>query len=260
MAVFPLAPRQQVHVPATPQYLPVQVREGGRDKNLQLKTERALFKGTLVKIWREHKLKNTEQSELPLPQGRYRGRPQAGSVPRGRSRPSARFSLPPPGAQVSRDLRERPRPGSRAICGAARGGARPCRWCVAMAALGAEELRAGGPGLGLAPVPGPVPPHPGVSRRRGRTLLVRHLPAELTAAEKEDLLQHFGAVSVRVLSDHGRLVRPGAGAGGRAEPGARRGAGIPLLGSPAGWAGQRPAPGSCATAGAGVKRCRRASV
>uniref|UniRef100_A0A8C3TTH0 RNA-binding region-containing protein 3 n=1 Tax=Catharus ustulatus TaxID=91951 RepID=A0A8C3TTH0_CATUS len=73
-----------------------------------------------------------------------------------------------------------------------------------MAAPGAEELRAGGPGLG--PGLGPaVPPHPGVSRRRGRTLLVRHLPAELTAAEKEDLLQHFGAVSVRVLSDHGRL-------------------------------------------------------
>ncbi|XP_068055778.1 RNA-binding region-containing protein 3 [Anomalospiza imberbis] len=78
-----------------------------------------------------------------------------------------------------------------------------------MAAPGAEELRAGGPGPaagpGLGPVPGAVPPHPGVSRRRGRTLLVRHLPAELTAAEKEDLLQHFGAVSVRVLSDHGRL-------------------------------------------------------
>ncbi|XP_056353791.1 RNA-binding region-containing protein 3 [Oenanthe melanoleuca] len=71
-----------------------------------------------------------------------------------------------------------------------------------MAAPGAEELRAGGPGPALGPA---VPPHPGVSRRRGRTLLVRHLPAELTAAEKEDLLQHFGAVSVRVLSDHGRL-------------------------------------------------------
>ncbi|XP_032551732.1 RNA-binding region-containing protein 3 [Chiroxiphia lanceolata] len=100
-----------------------------------------------------------------------------------------------------------------------------------MAAPGCGELRAGGPGgvPGAVPphsscVPGPggvpgavpphlsgvpgsgaVPPHPGVSRRRGRTLLVRHLPAELTAAEKEDLLQHFGAVSVRVLSDHGRL-------------------------------------------------------
>ncbi|XP_066180666.1 RNA-binding region-containing protein 3 [Sylvia atricapilla] len=80
-----------------------------------------------------------------------------------------------------------------------------------MAAPGAEELRAGGPGpaggpgLGAIPPHLGAPPHPGVSRRRGRTLLVRHLPAELTAAEKEDLLQHFGAVSVRVLSDHGRL-------------------------------------------------------
>ncbi|KYO23550.1 RNA-binding region-containing protein 3 [Alligator mississippiensis] len=42
-------------------------------------------------------------------------------------------------------------------------------------------------------------------RRSGRTLLVRHLPAELTAVEKEELLRHFGAVSARVLSDHGRL-------------------------------------------------------
>uniref|UniRef100_A0A8D0C728 RNA-binding region-containing protein 3 n=1 Tax=Salvator merianae TaxID=96440 RepID=A0A8D0C728_SALMN len=41
--------------------------------------------------------------------------------------------------------------------------------------------------------------------RSGRVLLVRHLPAELTAAEKEDLLRHFGASSVRVLSDRGRL-------------------------------------------------------
>ncbi|OXB81519.1 UNVERIFIED_CONTAM: hypothetical protein H355_004425 [Colinus virginianus] len=64
-----------------------------------------------------------------------------------------------------------------------------------MAASGGEEERAGGAG----------PFHLGVARRRGRTLLVRHLPAELTAAEKEDLLQHFGAVAVRVLSDHGRL-------------------------------------------------------
>uniref|UniRef100_A0A8C8R8X2 RNA-binding region-containing protein 3 n=1 Tax=Pelusios castaneus TaxID=367368 RepID=A0A8C8R8X2_9SAUR len=46
---------------------------------------------------------------------------------------------------------------------------------------------------------------PCVGRRRSRTLLVRHLPADLTAAEKEDLLRHFGAVSVRVLSDQGRL-------------------------------------------------------
>ncbi|KAJ7332434.1 hypothetical protein JRQ81_014614 [Phrynocephalus forsythii] len=45
-------------------------------------------------------------------------------------------------------------------------------------------------------------PRPG---RSSRTLLVRHLPAVLTASEKEDLLRHFGASSVRVLSDHGRL-------------------------------------------------------
>ncbi|XP_042675702.1 RNA-binding region-containing protein 3 [Centrocercus urophasianus] len=68
-----------------------------------------------------------------------------------------------------------------------------------MAASGSEEERAGGAALGAGQC------HPGVARRRGRTLLVRHLPAELTAAEKEDLLQHFGAVAVRVLSDHGRL-------------------------------------------------------
>lgn len=43
--------------------------------------------------------------------------------------------------------------------------------------------------------------------RGDRTLLVRHLPAELTAEEKEDLLKYFGAQSVRVLSDKGRLVR-----------------------------------------------------
>lgn len=36
---------------------------------------------------------------------------------------------------------------------------------------------------------------------------MRHLPAELTAEEKEDLLKYFGAQSVRVLSDKGRLVR-----------------------------------------------------
>ncbi|KAM6343672.1 RNA-binding region-containing protein 3 isoform 1-T2 [Alca torda] len=74
-----------------------------------------------------------------------------------------------------------------------------------MAAPGCEEMRAAGVGLGAGPPQPGLPPHPGVARRRGRTLLVRHLPAELTAAEKEDLLKHFGAVSVRVLSDHGRL-------------------------------------------------------
>uniref|UniRef100_A0A1A8SBI5 RNA-binding region-containing protein 3 n=1 Tax=Nothobranchius rachovii TaxID=451742 RepID=A0A1A8SBI5_9TELE len=38
-----------------------------------------------------------------------------------------------------------------------------------------------------------------------RTLLVRHLPAELTNDEKEDLLKYFGAESVRVFSNWGRL-------------------------------------------------------
>ncbi|XP_022076402.1 RNA-binding region-containing protein 3 [Acanthochromis polyacanthus] len=38
-----------------------------------------------------------------------------------------------------------------------------------------------------------------------KTLLVRHLPAELTQDEKEDLLKYFGAQSVRVLSNRGRL-------------------------------------------------------
>uniref|UniRef100_A0A1A7Z3I1 RNA-binding region-containing protein 3 n=1 Tax=Iconisemion striatum TaxID=60296 RepID=A0A1A7Z3I1_9TELE len=38
-----------------------------------------------------------------------------------------------------------------------------------------------------------------------RTLLVRHLPAELTQDEKEDLLRYFGAESVRVFSNWGRL-------------------------------------------------------
>ncbi|KAK2500605.1 hypothetical protein MC885_012078, partial [Smutsia gigantea] len=41
--------------------------------------------------------------------------------------------------------------------------------------------------------------------RGGQTLLERHLPAELTAEEKEDLLRYFGAQSVRILSDKGRL-------------------------------------------------------
>ncbi|XP_027861525.1 RNA-binding region-containing protein 3 isoform X3 [Xiphophorus couchianus] len=38
-----------------------------------------------------------------------------------------------------------------------------------------------------------------------RTLLVRHLPAELNTDEKEDLLTYFGAESVRVFSNRGRL-------------------------------------------------------
>lgn len=66
--------------------------------------------------------------------------------------------------------------------------------------------------------------------RGDRTLLVRHLPAELTAEEKEDLLKYFGAQSVRVLSDKGRLVRtrpspaarPGPERGTRTEEGDRK--------------------------------------
>ncbi|XP_035511568.1 RNA-binding region-containing protein 3 isoform X1 [Morone saxatilis] len=38
-----------------------------------------------------------------------------------------------------------------------------------------------------------------------KTLLVRHLPAELSKDEKEDLLKYFGAESVRVFSSTGRL-------------------------------------------------------
>uniref|UniRef100_A0A452H8G1 RNA-binding region-containing protein 3 n=1 Tax=Gopherus agassizii TaxID=38772 RepID=A0A452H8G1_9SAUR len=67
-----------------------------------------------------------------------------------------------------------------------------------MAAPGSEDDKAA-----AAAAAGGGPP--GVGRRRSRTLLVRHLPADLTAAEKEDLLRHFGAASVRVLSDQGRL-------------------------------------------------------
>lgn len=39
-----------------------------------------------------------------------------------------------------------------------------------------------------------------------KTLLIRHLPAELSQQEKEDLLKYFGAESVRVFSNRGRLV------------------------------------------------------
>ncbi|KAM8880777.1 RNA-binding region-containing protein 3 isoform 1-T1 [Synchiropus picturatus] len=38
-----------------------------------------------------------------------------------------------------------------------------------------------------------------------KTLLVRHLPAELSPSDKEDLLKYFGAESVKVLSNHGPL-------------------------------------------------------
>ncbi|KAK2858619.1 hypothetical protein Q5P01_003239 [Channa striata] len=39
----------------------------------------------------------------------------------------------------------------------------------------------------------------------GKTLLIRHLPSELSQDDKEDLLRYFGAESVRVFSNTGRL-------------------------------------------------------
>nr|XP_020481202.1 RNA-binding protein 40 [Monopterus albus]XP_020481203.1 RNA-binding protein 40 [Monopterus albus]XP_020481204.1 RNA-binding protein 40 [Monopterus albus]XP_020481205.1 RNA-binding protein 40 [Monopterus albus]XP_020481206.1 RNA-binding protein 40 [Monopterus albus] len=44
-----------------------------------------------------------------------------------------------------------------------------------------------------------------VQAKRSRTLLVRHLPPELSQDEKEDLLKYFGAESVRVFSNTGHL-------------------------------------------------------
>uniref|UniRef100_A0A668AY07 RNA-binding region-containing protein 3 n=1 Tax=Myripristis murdjan TaxID=586833 RepID=A0A668AY07_9TELE len=44
-----------------------------------------------------------------------------------------------------------------------------------------------------------------VRTKTSRTLLIRHLPAELNQDEKEDLLNYFGAESVRVLSNTGPL-------------------------------------------------------
>ncbi|XP_053351473.1 RNA-binding region-containing protein 3 [Clarias gariepinus] len=44
-----------------------------------------------------------------------------------------------------------------------------------------------------------------VHTKRSKTLIVRHLPADLSREEKEDLLEYFGASSVRVLSDKGPL-------------------------------------------------------
>ncbi|XP_069369046.1 RNA-binding region-containing protein 3 [Paralichthys olivaceus] len=38
-----------------------------------------------------------------------------------------------------------------------------------------------------------------------KTLLIRHLPSELSQEDKEDLLKYFGAESVRVFSNRGRL-------------------------------------------------------
>lgn len=45
-----------------------------------------------------------------------------------------------------------------------------------------------------------------VHTKRSKTLIVRHLPADLSREEKEDLLVYFGALSVRVLSEKGPLV------------------------------------------------------
>ncbi|KAG7269674.1 hypothetical protein CRUP_029792 [Coryphaenoides rupestris] len=44
-----------------------------------------------------------------------------------------------------------------------------------------------------------------VRPNKSKTLLVRHLPSELSREEKEDLLKYFGAYSVRVLSTKGPL-------------------------------------------------------
>lgn len=52
-----------------------------------------------------------------------------------------------------------------------------------------------------------------------KTLLVRHLPAELSQDEKEDLLKYFGAKSIRIFSNNGRMVsdtsslKPGGSSG-----------------------------------------------
>lgn len=46
----------------------------------------------------------------------------------------------------------------------------------------------------------------GVQSKSSKTLIVRHLPAELSQEEKEDLLKYFGAESVRVFSNWGRFV------------------------------------------------------
>lgn len=39
-----------------------------------------------------------------------------------------------------------------------------------------------------------------------KTLLIRHLPGELSPDEKEDLLKYFGAESVRIFSNRGHMV------------------------------------------------------
>lgn len=46
----------------------------------------------------------------------------------------------------------------------------------------------------------------GVQSNDTKTLLIRHLPAELSQDEKEDLLKYFGAKSVKVFPNWGCLV------------------------------------------------------
>ncbi|XP_057680698.1 RNA-binding region-containing protein 3 [Corythoichthys intestinalis] len=48
-------------------------------------------------------------------------------------------------------------------------------------------------------------PEESTEKRGSKTLLVRHLPAELSEDEREDLLKYFGAQSVRVFSNFGRM-------------------------------------------------------
>lgn len=45
-----------------------------------------------------------------------------------------------------------------------------------------------------------------VQSNGSKTLLIRHLPADLTEDEKEELLKYFGAESVRLFSTTGRMV------------------------------------------------------
>ncbi|KAI4806502.1 hypothetical protein KUCAC02_017326 [Chaenocephalus aceratus] len=44
-----------------------------------------------------------------------------------------------------------------------------------------------------------------VQTTSSKTLLIRHLPSDLSQGEKEDLLKYFGAETVRVFSNTGRL-------------------------------------------------------
>lgn len=45
-----------------------------------------------------------------------------------------------------------------------------------------------------------------VQANGSKTLLIRHLPEDLTEDEKEELLKYFGAESVRLFSNTGRMV------------------------------------------------------